>query len=150
MGQSQEPTIRSSHHMKELRPVDEASGVYLNICNNRMYIKNDLYISNIADIEYEYDVYNFRRLNDNYVVSVDYCNHSSSQHSCSYPSLSFYIEKQEYTLFDKEEMNKEETTRLLLHVLKGFEILYQRFGYFTPSSKLIFFNRFHHAKVWLN
>lgn len=77
MGQSHEPAFRPSNTMKELRPVDEASGVYLNICNNRMYVKNDLYISNIADIQYEYEVYNFRRLNDNFVVSVDYCSHNA-------------------------------------------------------------------------
>lgn len=66
------------------------------------------------------------------------------------PSLSYYIEKQEYTLFDKEEMSKESSKRLLLHTLKGFEILYNKFGYFTPSSKLIFFNRFEHPKVWIH
>jgi hypothetical protein len=35
-------------------------------------------------------------------------------------------------------------------VLKGFEILYKQFGYFTPNSKLIYFNRANEAKVWIN
>ena len=40
--------------------------------------------------------------------------------------------------------------QLLLHVLKGFSILYERFGYFTPSAKSIFFNKKNEAKIWLN
>lgn len=52
MGHSSSQVLRPSQNMKELRPVDESAGVYLNICNNRMYVKNDLYIKNIADIEY--------------------------------------------------------------------------------------------------
>lgn len=52
MGKTHSSSFRPSLTMKELRPVDEASGIYLNICNNRIYVKNELYINNIADIEY--------------------------------------------------------------------------------------------------
>lgn len=47
--------------------------LYMNIRNGRMYVKNEAVVGNIQDIEYELDIFNFRRLNDNYLVSVDYC-----------------------------------------------------------------------------
>jgi hypothetical protein len=116
-----------------------------------MYVQNQLAYHSLGDIEYELDVFKFRRLNDNYVVSVDYCSSDLEKGVCSHMSnVSYYIEKQEYTLFEKTEMPTSQALRLLVHALKGFERLYDRFGYFTPSSKLVFFNRFHHAKVWIH
>ena len=32
---------------------------------------------------------------------------------------------------------------ILLHVLQGFRILYEKFGYFTPNARLVFFNHLH-------
>jgi hypothetical protein len=116
-----------------------------------MYIKNELAIGSICDIEYELEIYNFRRLNDRYVVSVDYCQINQQEEICSnFSSLSYFVEKQNCTLFDKVDISMKEGFCLLTHVLKGFEILYEKFGYFTPSSKLVFFNTANECKIWLN
>lgn len=70
---------------------------------------------------------------------------------CSaFTTLDYYIEKQEYTLFDKQEFNKQQGCKIIQQVLKSFDILYQQFGYFTPNSKMISFNRMHHPKGWIH
>jgi hypothetical protein len=72
MGQDNQNIIKPHQPSHELQVVDERQGIFLNIRNNKLYIKNDVSIGSIGDIEYELDIYQFRRLNDNYVVSVDY------------------------------------------------------------------------------
>ena len=56
-----------------MQAIDEQRGLYLNIRNNKVYIKSHLVVGTIEDIEYEKQIYLFRRMNDNFVVSVDYC-----------------------------------------------------------------------------
>lgn len=68
----------------------------------------------------------------------------------SFSSIHYYIEKQEYTLFQRHEITIEEGLKLLIHVLKGFEILYDKFGYFAPTAKMVSFNHLHDPKVWLH
>jgi hypothetical protein len=38
----------------------------------------------------------------------------------------------------------------LKKALRGFGILYDKFGYFTPTSKLIFFDMQKNCKVWIS
>lgn len=79
MGQSNfnQKIMKNEQLSKELQPIDLAKGIYINLCNNRQYVRNDVIVGNIVDIEYEIEVYLFRRINDLYVVSVDYCTHQS-------------------------------------------------------------------------
>lgn len=98
----------------------------------------------MGDIQYELDIYNFRRINEAFVVSVDYCSNSKEAEMCTtVTALTYYIEKQEYTLLHHHQLPIQQAINILLHALQGFRILYEKFGYFTPNSKLIFFNYLH-------
>ena len=44
----------------------------------------------------------------------------------------------------------EKSFQLLIECLKGFEILYQKFGAFSISSENIFFDAHHQPKVWIS
>lgn len=105
----------------------------------------------MGDREHELDVYLFRRLNDRFVVSVDYCSSLQEAETCSSSTvLTYFIEQQQCTLLDKTTMPLAQGLTLLLHVLQGFGILYNKFGYFTPNARLVFFNHLQEAKVWLD
>lgn len=103
MGQNPSDIPKLKTLPQELQPINESCNLFLNVRNSRVYIKNDVKVGTIQDIEYELYIYKFRRLNDNFVVSVDYCSMDTPQDTCSaYSTLDYYIEKQEYTLFDKQ------------------------------------------------
>lgn len=63
MGQESKPIARDLNLNNELKLVDKAQGLYLNLCNQKYYTKTDLFMKDIADIEYELQVFNFRRIN---------------------------------------------------------------------------------------
>lgn len=116
-----------------------------------MYTKRSIVVGDIADREHEMDVYLFRRLNDRFVVSVDYCSMPQELELCSsYSALTYFIEHQTATLLDKTNIPLPQGFTLLLHVLQGFSILYNKFGYFTPNARLVFFNHLNEAKVWIS
>lgn len=99
MGQ-QNSTLPPAHDSPHLQLVDPHSNTYLNLRNGRIYLKNEVFVGTIQDVSYELEIYNFRRINDNYVVSVDYCSMDSEKDLCSsFSTLHYYIEKHEYTLF---------------------------------------------------
>lgn len=82
--------------------LDQHRQLYLNIRNQRLYIRHSTVLGDIADKQHELDVYMFRRINDSYVVSVDYCSNLKELEMCSsYSALTYFIEQQEYTLFQK-------------------------------------------------
>lgn len=90
-----------------------------------MYIKKTIVFGDIGDIQYELDIYNFRRINDCFLVSVDYCSNLKELEMCSsYTALTYYIEKQEYTLFEKHQIPIQQGISALLHIMQGFRILY--------------------------
>lgn len=83
----------------------------------------------------------FRRLNDRFVVSVDYCSSPQEGEMCSSSAvLTYYIEHQQSTLLDRSSLPIVVGLGILVQVLQGFSILYNKFGYFTPNARLIFFN----------
>jgi hypothetical protein len=68
----------------------------------------------------------------------------------SVTALTYYIEKQEYTLFHLHHLPFQQALNVFLHALQAFKILYEKFGYFAPNSKLIFFNYLHQVRVWIS
>jgi hypothetical protein len=85
------------------------------------------------------------------VVSVDYCSSPQEAETCSSSTvLTYFIEQQQSTLLDKTTLPLAQGLTLLLHVLQGFRILYNKFGYFTSNARLVFFNHLQEAKVWLD
>lgn len=76
----------------ELKLVDEKQALYFNVCNQKYYTKLDLYLQDVADMEYELEVFKFRRINENLVVSVDYCSKILSSEICfSVANFSYFI-----------------------------------------------------------
>jgi hypothetical protein len=70
-----------------------------------MYIKRSIVLGDIADREHELDIYMFRRLNDRFVVSVDYCSSPQVLEVCSsYTTLTYFIEHQQATLLEKNTL----------------------------------------------
>ena len=47
-------------------------------------------------------------------------------------------------------MSQQQGLKVISHILKAFNILYQQFGYFTPSSQMISFNSLNHPKAWIH
>lgn len=70
MGQGHRSSAPPQH---ELQLLDGQRQLYLNIRNQRAYVRHSAVLADIADKQHELDAYMFRRVNDNYVVSVDYC-----------------------------------------------------------------------------
>jgi hypothetical protein len=139
MGQT--PSPAENNAQEELQLVDEAAQLYLNVRSRRMYTKRSMVVGDIADREHELDVYLFRRLNDRFVVSVDYCSSPQETEMCSsYTALTYFIEHQQATLLEKTALPLAQGFTLIRHVLQGFSILYNKFGYFTPNARLVFFN----------
>lgn len=86
----------------ELQLIDRQRQLYLNIRNQRTYVRHSAVLADIADKQHELDVYMFRRVNDQYVVSVDYCSSMKELELCSScAELTYFIEQQQYTLFHK-------------------------------------------------
>lgn len=105
MGQSEPSTSKTSKITSELQLIDHSQNLYLNVHSNRVYQKNDVVIGTIEDIAYELEIFNFRRMNDEYLVSVDYCQTDIEKDICSsFSSLNYFIEKQEYSLLQRQEM----------------------------------------------
>ena len=84
-----------------MQEIDEQRGVYLDVRNNKVYLKSHLIVGTIEDIEYENQIYMFRRMNDHFVVSVDFCEINKEQTCSSFSAINYFIEKHECTLFDK-------------------------------------------------
>ena len=74
MGQGHPSSAPQQH---ELQLIDGQRQLFLNVRNQRTYVRHSAVLADIADKQHELDVYMFRRVNDHYVVSVDYC---SSMH----------------------------------------------------------------------
>lgn len=55
MGQThhQQSILKKPQEYKELQPIDEQAGIYLNVRNNKMYIKNHIMVGTITDVQYE-------------------------------------------------------------------------------------------------
>lgn len=141
MGQGN-TTIAPQLH--ELQLIDRQRQLYLNVRNQRTYVRHSAVLAGIADKQHELDVYMFRRVNDQFVVSVDYCSSMKELELCSScAELTYFIEQQQYTLFQKSEIPMQQGMTILMHVLQGFRILYEKFGYFTPNGRLVFFNQLH-------
>ena len=70
MGQGNQANAPQQH---ELQLLDSQRQLYLNVRNQRHYLRHRAVLADIADKHHELDAYMFRRVNDGYVVSVDYC-----------------------------------------------------------------------------
>jgi len=76
------------------------------------------------------------------VVAVDYCTNTLQTGVCSsFANFTYFIESMQSTLFEKTAINVQQGIKLLIHILKGFEVLYGRFGYFRPTPRMIYFNK---------
>ncbi len=52
MGQAKSQLKHPPQPNQELQLVDTAQNLYMNIRNNRLYIKNDVFVGNIEDVQY--------------------------------------------------------------------------------------------------
>lgn len=52
MGQAKSQLKHPPQPNQELQLVDTAQNLYMNIRNNKLYIKNDVFVGNIEDVQY--------------------------------------------------------------------------------------------------
>jgi hypothetical protein len=63
MGQENKSLVAKIDPKNELLLVDQQKQVYINTTNQKYYVKNHLFMQDIADVEHELNIFNFRRIN---------------------------------------------------------------------------------------
>ena len=63
MGQENKPLVAKIYPKNDLLLVDHQKQLYINTTNQKYYEKNNLFLQDIADVENELNIFNFRRIN---------------------------------------------------------------------------------------
>ena len=63
MGQENKPLVAKIDPKNDLLLVDHQKQLYINTTNQKYYEKNNLFLQDIADVENELNIFNFRRIN---------------------------------------------------------------------------------------
>jgi len=63
MGQENKPLVAKIDPKNDLLLVDHQKQLYINTTNQKYYEKNNLFLQDIADVEHELNIFNFRRIN---------------------------------------------------------------------------------------
>ena len=63
MGQENKPLVAKIDPKNDLLLVDHQKQLYINTTNQKYYEKNNLFVQDIADVENELNIFNFRRIN---------------------------------------------------------------------------------------
>jgi len=63
MGQENKPLVAQIDPKNDLLLVDHQKQLYINTNNQKYYEKNSQFLQDIADVEHELNIFNFRRIN---------------------------------------------------------------------------------------